>query len=396
MGFFKDTSKQNERTLGTHLSHCGGCGLYKKCLSPKMEVSGKGRKKILFVAEAPGKAEDRRGIQLVGEAGQVLREALHDIGEELDDCWKTNAVICRPPENKMESKYIEACRPNLLRTIKKLKPKVIVLLGGSAIRSLISTEWQKDLGGMSRWIGWNIPSHNYGWVCPTYHPSYILRLGKEKPLTIIFREHLRQAFSLEDVPPPSLTLEALKSEIEIIQSPRLVRLKLRDLAKKEGKIAFDYETTGLKPDGKKHKIISCSICFEQRETFAFMMDNSIKPYLSKVLLSKRLGKVASNMKFEERWTRAKLGHPVENWFWDTMLAAHVIDNRSGITSIKFLSYIYYGIGDYDSHISPYLHSKIANGLNRIDEIDKKELLVYNGLDSLQEFRVMEKQRRILK
>ena len=122
------------------------------------------------------------------------------------------------------------------------------------------------------------------------------------------------------------------------------------------------------------------------------MKESLKEALSKVLRNPKLKKVASNLKFEERWTRAKLGYSVAGWAWDTMLAAHCLDNRSGITSIKFQAFVLLGIADYASHIEPYLKTKYSNELNRIEELDEDELLLYNGLDSLLEYKVMEKQR----
>ena len=39
---------------------CLSCGLFRKCLSPKMQVTGEGKKKILFIAEAPGQNEDQQ------------------------------------------------------------------------------------------------------------------------------------------------------------------------------------------------------------------------------------------------------------------------------------------------------------------------------------------------
>lgn len=100
------------------------------------------------------------------------------------------------------------------------------------------------------------------------------------------------------------------------------------------------------------------------------------------------------MKFEERWTVAKLGCKVRGWHWDTMLAAHILDNRSGITSLKFQAFVHLGISDYDSHISPFLYSKHPNETNRIDQVDDKSLLLYNGLDSLLEYLIMKKQKAI--
>ena len=393
-GFF---SSSIIKTKIPKLAQCGKCGLYKDAISPKMKVTGDGKYKVLFVAEAPGEQEDRQGIQLIGNAGQLLRDVLNEINIDLDDCWKTNAVICRPPNNKIEPYMISCCRPNLLKTIEQLKPKVIVILGKSALESLLFQEWKKDLGPLGRWIGWNIPSPQYkAWLCPTYHPSYILRMGENQLLIKIFKDHLKKAFQYENKKIKTYSLEKLKKKVEIIPNPRQGYLRMYDLYKKSGILAFDYETNGLKPDKKGHKIISVSFCLNGKDTFATMITKENIKILSKILRSKKFKKVASNIKFEERWTKAILKHKVQSWYWDTMLAAHVLDNRQKITSIKFQAYIHLGLPDYDSHIAPYLYSKNSNGINRIDQINLKELLIYNGLDSLLEYLIMRKQRKYFK
>lgn len=89
-----------------------------------------------------------------------------------------------------------------------------------------------------------------------------------------------------------------------------------------------------------------------------------------------------------------MGFPVKNWVWDTMLAAHVIDQRSGITGLKFQAFAALGVSDYESHIKPFLKSD-GNKLNRIKEIDKNDLLIYNGLDAYFEFLLAQKQMKIL-
>ena len=115
---------------------CYSCGLYKNCITPKMQPTGKGEKKILVIAEAPGKMEDLHGTQLIGQAGQTLRRYLKKYGVDLDrDCWKTNVIICRPANNKTPtSKQINCCRPNLIKTIEELKPEKILLLGSIALQ----------------------------------------------------------------------------------------------------------------------------------------------------------------------------------------------------------------------------------------------------------------------
>jgi len=374
---------------------CGKCGLYKTCISPKMASTGLGNKKVLFVAEAPGKEEDRQGEQLIGESGQFLRKVLRKIHIELDDCWKTNAIICRPPKNKIEPFMISCCRPSLMKTIDILKPHIIIALGAFALESLLMGEWKKNIGPLSRWTGWNIPSPKYNaWICPTFHPSYILRMNEDKLLTSIFQHHLTVAFGLEKEPLPKVSLKDLESQIEIITSPREARLRMRDLAKKKGLLAFDYETTGLKPDKKEQRIVSSSFCLNGEDTFACMIDETTHKALRAVLTSERLGKVASNLKFEERWSRAKLNCGAKNWHWDTMLAAHLLDNRAQISSIKFQAYVHFGIPDYDSHISSYLQAKSSNQINSIQNLNPKDLLLYNGLDSILEYLVMEKQKKL--
>jgi len=387
-GFFQQSSWRRDdiEKAPSRLPHCGRCGLASQCLSPRMAPTGGGKKKVLVVAEAPGTEEDRQGTQFIGQTGQVLRKLLHEIGEELEDSTKTNAIICRPPGNKIEDRYIEACRPNLLRTIEEVQPNVVILLGTSAAHSLIGTEWHRNIGNLGRWVGWRIPSAlHQAWICPTYHPSYLDRTGMDAPLVRLTKAHLRSAFALHAKKPQVSRLEDLEQQVDRVTKPRLVRLRLRDLAKEKGILAFDYEATGLKPDNPKHRIVSCSFCLDGKNTWAGLIDEQCHRNLSRVLRARGLRKIASNLKFEERWTIAKLGHPVVGWHWDTMLAAHVLDNRPGITSLKFQAYVQLGIGDYESKVSGFLKSKTANGFNRIHEIDTESLLLYNGLDSLLEY-----------
>jgi uracil-DNA glycosylase family 4 len=351
---------------------------------------------ILFVAEAPGKTEDARGTQLVGPPGRLLREVLSELDLELEDCSKTNAVICRPPRNQVAEVHIDSCRPNLLKTVRTLQPRVIVLLGGAAVRSLIPTERDASVGRVARWVGWTIPSREHqAWICPTYHPSQILEEDRDPVLMQLFRQHLKRAISLEHKKVPGESLDDLKKQVEVIRSPRLARKRLRSLLKATGILAFDYEGNRLKADHPRGRIVSCSFCLNGKDTWAAMMDDSLLPLLSRVLRRKELRKVASNMKHEERWTRRKLGHPVASWYWDTMLAAHVLDNRGDISSLKFQAFIHFGIADYDSVVSHYFEQTDAEGFNHIGDCPTEELLTYNGLDSLLEYKVHLRQRKLM-
>ena len=137
------------RVKKSSLVGCEECGLYKYCSSPKMEASGEGKLGILIIAEAPGADEDLQGTQLVGKSGKLLREVLHLMGLDLDrDFWKTNAVSCRPPNNKTPSPLqINACRSRVREVIDRYKPKVIIPMGNTAMTSLVGDKMTGRIKG---------------------------------------------------------------------------------------------------------------------------------------------------------------------------------------------------------------------------------------------------------
>jgi len=141
-GFFSAAPITKPRTRSL-VPACGACGLCSGCESPKMSITGDGDRRVLIIAEAPGKQEDAEGTQLVGTVGRYLRGVLDSLDVDLDiDCWKTNAICCRPSRNRKPTKAeIEYCRPNILAAIRELKPEVIILLGGSAVSSVVGHFW---------------------------------------------------------------------------------------------------------------------------------------------------------------------------------------------------------------------------------------------------------------
>lgn len=93
--FFPNDSKDSKEKIIMSKANCVKCGLDKTCITPRMKMTGEGKKEIFILAESPGADEDEYGKQLVGEAGQLLRKTLKKYGIELDkDCWKINCVNC--------------------------------------------------------------------------------------------------------------------------------------------------------------------------------------------------------------------------------------------------------------------------------------------------------------
>lgn len=394
-GFFKSSELKTKKQYVPKIPQCGKCGLSKNCISPKMKPQGKGNHKILFVGDCPGEKDDRQGKVFMELGGKILRKTLFEMRMNLNNCLSTNAVICKPKKLRVEPYMISSCRANLLKTIKKFKPNVIITLGKEALESILYFEQKKSIGELSKWTGWHIPSKSLNaWICPVEGLAQVMKSKKHNDnlFVNIFKKQVKKAIKFENRKVNYISLNDLKSKIDVVTDKLKAKRLLKTLSKKKGLLAFDYETTGLKPDKKNQEIVSISFCLNGKKTFACMVDEDNKPIISKILRSPHLKKIASNMQFEERWTMAIFGHGVENWIWDTMLASHLLDNRSGINSIKFQSFVHFGIPDYDSHIKPYLYSKTSNGKNRIHEIDEEELLMYNGLDSLLEYLVAKRQR----
>jgi uracil-DNA glycosylase family 4 len=396
-GFFAPPISKPPESL---IPKCGICGLFKSCRSPKMPVTGEGRLGILVMAEAGGEVEDDRNEQLVGPAGQTLRNSLNKLGIDLDrDCFKTNALICRPTDEKgrnrpPSSDEIDYCRPNLTNTINELKPTTIIALGGYAVKSLLGPLWRSDTGKISQWVGWKIPLQKYNaWVCPVYHPSYVMRSDPNKDGPVIqlwFDRHLEEAFELRGRPWDKVP--DYKREVKLLFNSEDVKARVHRYVLNGGGISFDYETNRLKPDTKDAEIVCCSVCWRGKETIAYPWTKETAETTS-ILLKSELPKIGASIRFEERWTRRILGHSVNNWKWDTVLSAHHLDNRPGITSLKFQSFVRLGIETWDNHIKPYLSSVDETGVNRIRELDMRELMLYCGLDSLCTYKVAELQRQ---
>jgi uracil-DNA glycosylase family 4 len=391
-GFFSQKETQSTKIKGKSLS-CASCGLFRNALTPKMKPYGNFSKQILNIGEAPGEREDEKGRQWQGKVGRLLKKTYRRLEVDLfEDCLNVNSVNCRPPKNRTPKNHeIDCCREVIVdNTISENQPKLIIALGNAALYSLIGHRWKKDFGGITKWRGWIIPDKEHdAWIAPVYHPSYIERMD-DKACNTIWEQDLKRAFETVNSYFPKFD----KKKIHYIEDLSILNDIQTDL------VAIDYETTGLKPYGKGHKIVCASVAVSDSEVYAFMMPESKKqrqPFID-LLKNPKISKMAHNMKFEEIWSDVILGQPVINWAFDSMLAAHILDNRPGITGLKFQTYVQFGVIDYDSDINKYLKGtrEGANAFNRVEELaeterGRKKLLTYCALDSLYEYRLAMRQ-----
>lgn len=372
---------------------CGMCGLKRHVHTPDMPVHGKGQKGILIVGAFPGQRDDKKGKPFLGDTGRYLDKLLRQKGiNRFKDCWTTFALCCRPMEDTAIKQSINCCRPNLLSVIKKHKPHLIIVLGEVATKSLVGHLWKEDLDGMSRWRGFLIPEITFNtWIAPLDNPQWVMG-SKDEMLKKYFKKTLFAA--LKKTKQPHKKIPNYQDQIEVITNPAKAARTIRHINNKGGAIAFDYEGNCLKPETPGAKLVSCSISYKGKKTIAYPLRNEAIEETINILKS-NCAKIAANIKFEHRWTRYMYKTRVRNWWWDTMLASHVIDNRPKVTGLKFQVFTMLGAGSYDDHIKPFLKSTSTTRLNRILDIDERDLLLYNGLDSLYEYKIAIKQMKLL-
>jgi DNA polymerase len=143
------------------------CQLCKLCNSRNNAVPGQGNldAKILFVGEAPGKNEDKRGLPFIGFAGKLLEEALKKSGIGRGKVYITNVVKCRPPNNRIPDKNeINTCLSYLKKEIQIISPTIVCILGATALQSLL------NLKNMQLYHGKTITFDNIKYFI-TYHPA---------------------------------------------------------------------------------------------------------------------------------------------------------------------------------------------------------------------------------
>jgi uracil-DNA glycosylase family 4 len=125
---------------------------------------------VMFIGEAPGEEEARQGEPFVGRAGQYLTSLMNCINLPRARVFITNIVKCRPPNNETpKPECVSACLPYLKAQIALLKPRVIVLLGNTALTALLGKKYRlQDLRGKARKKDGII-------YFVTYHPAAVLR-----------------------------------------------------------------------------------------------------------------------------------------------------------------------------------------------------------------------------
>jgi uracil-DNA glycosylase len=169
-GVTRPTISGDWLALEAETKRCKKCGELARTRQNVVFGVGNPHAELMFIGEAPGADEDAQGEPFVGRAGQLLTKIIEGMGLKRSEVYIANVLKCRPPENRVPlPEETASCLPYLEKQIEMIRPKVIVALGATALRSLLDIQI-----GITKMRG-NWYTYRDIPIMPTFHPAYLLR-----------------------------------------------------------------------------------------------------------------------------------------------------------------------------------------------------------------------------
>jgi len=394
---------------------CNKCKLKKGCITPIMAPHGNFKKSILVWGESPEEGDDKKGKQFRGKSGKLLKTTFKKFGVELDeDCRLTNAIDCKLPWSRKPpvptDAEIQLCYPRKEHILQTDKPKVIILLGPSAVKSFYKGNPERSFANLplASLRGKIIPDQKLqAFICHSNHPSFILGGNEDK--IHVFEKDIKDALKCADVTFPKFNFE---ENIKTVTNYKTVMKIFGDL--REVPFTFDYETSSYRYHEKIHKIYMVSIapiengkyvnnkyvyCIPLQKTnekgkmywLPFQYDEIVKVW--KDIMRKGLY-VAQNIAHEKDATSWTYNVSADGFIWDTMLGCRVMDEERAVNGLKFQTFRNWGVYNYGKPVDGYLKASTGK-MNRFDELDLHKASTYCGKDSYFTRRLYNKQKKTI-
>ena len=178
------------KALKENIQNIKNCNL-KKSATNIVFSDGNPDSKIMIIGEGPGANEDKAGLPFVGLAGQLLDKMLKAINLDRGNVYISNVVNYRPPSNrKPTNEEIERYLPFLINHIEIINPKILLLLGSTALNAIIG-----DIDVISKvrgkWFDKKIGTCKTN-VIASFHPAFLMRQPEQKKFSWIDLKLIKQ------------------------------------------------------------------------------------------------------------------------------------------------------------------------------------------------------------
>jgi DNA polymerase len=348
--------------------------------------------RLAIVGEAPGATEDSSGKPFEGAAGELMNGFLREAGINRNDCYVTNVVKFRPPENDM--KRLNEIGVNLAQATQELfdelhavKPNCVLALGNTALHALTNKS------GIKVYRGSVLRSSDFKLkVVATYHPAHLLRQAGSEVMDYAARAYVsldyakaaRESLTAEYHVPERL-LNVCRNSLDLYRFKRQYAGKW--------KVAVDIETYKTIP--------TCvSFAFTRYHAISVPLINMVSEkdpiwiprhelvqmweFVAEILNDPRYELIGQNFKFDDAKLRSPCCFRPANIYADTMLMAHTLYPEFPL-GLAFLASIWTD--------EPYYKTEGKEFDPRKDTYDR--LYLYNAKDAAITFEVFEEQDKEL-
>jgi uracil-DNA glycosylase family 4 len=357
-------------------AHCDECTLKDQ---PYVPWFGPLEPELIFVGEAPGAEEVREGKPFVGPSGRLLDATLINIGHDPGETYRTNCVMCRPPQNRTPTdEELLCCYERLLYELASVHQNKVVALGKAAGDMLHANEGRG---------AWNVGAAGLI-VLKTWHPAYVLR----KPSEYNALEHdLRKAYGGMYQEPAFLN--AIKVHI-----PDTYETLERELSycPPHAEVSFDIESDQVQwydmPGKKADAVLMLGISWN--DEYGVIINDEmlydtegVIPLLQEFFNRSDFFLSGHNSKFDEVFLQHTFGLKIRSSI-DTM-TAHYVLNENERHGLKAIAWEEFSLPDYEEEL---LNKYLKSRNDYYSKIPFNEFAVYCATD----LRVTRTLSRVLK
>jgi uracil-DNA glycosylase family 4 len=371
----------SEKSVRRHeLAKCEECSLNNdEAVFVPSRAPDSGEVKLVIVGEAPGLQEAKRGIPFTGPSGKLLDTVLRGNGFRREDCYITNACLCRPKDNATPTaRDVAACSERMRSEVSA------ACAGGAPIVALGNVAASAVFGAKVAITSFRVgpakesPLFPGTRVVPTVHPAYVLRASDAFPT---FVDDIGKANATVSVRWEAPAFRVFDEEVDACKA-------LLQLRQRAGDVVIDIEAGAEKDIDYVHpnqyRLLCVGLCYAPGRAIVISETalqsrhrdgtSPVRLMLRQLLEDRRVRIIAHNGKFDLEGVdtiapKATLG-------FDTMLASYACDERQGTHGLKYLAQEKLGAPDYSRLMKKYLDRS-----HDFTKVPRPVLYKYNAYDT---------------